>query len=82
MQILRNLLPTIETPVLTIDGARDAVVPPANAEYLRARLLNNKLDIVEGGHFMWEDVAETYATLVRTDELAIDHLKHPSAEIR
>src|SRR5215469_12539208 len=31
LPILRDLLPAIETPVLIINGARDPVVPPANA---------------------------------------------------
>ena len=38
LPILRHLLPTIETPVLIINGARDPVVPPVNAEFLHKRL--------------------------------------------
>jgi pimeloyl-ACP methyl ester carboxylesterase len=64
LPILRDLLATIETPVLIINGARDAVVPPVNAEYLHARLPKSKLDIVDAGHFIWEDAAETYGTLI------------------
>jgi hypothetical protein len=40
------------------------VVPPVNAEYLHERLPTNKLDIIDAGHFIWEDAADTYATLV------------------
>jgi len=64
LPILRDVLPTIETPVLIINGARDRVVPPANAEYLHERLPKSRLEIIDAGHFIWEDAAETYATLV------------------
>lgn len=64
LPVLRDLLPTIETPVLIITGARDAVVPPVNAEYLHERLPNSKLDIIDAGHFIWEDAADQYAARV------------------
>lgn len=64
LPVLRNLLNTIETPVLIINGARDPVVPPVNAEYLHERLPKSKLDILNTGHFVWEDAADTYATLI------------------
>ena len=64
LPVLRDLLPTIETPVLIITGARDAVVPPVNAEYLHERLPTSKLDIIDAGHFIWEDAADQYAALV------------------
>src|SRR5262249_3770827 len=61
---LGDLLPTIKTPVQIINGARDPVVPPVNAEYLHERLPNSKLDLIDAGHFIWEDAADTYAALV------------------
>jgi pimeloyl-ACP methyl ester carboxylesterase len=61
---MRDLLPTIETPVQIIAGARDQVVPPVNAEYLYDRLPKSKLDILDTGHFTWEDGADQYAALV------------------
>jgi pimeloyl-ACP methyl ester carboxylesterase len=64
LPILRDLLPTIETPVLIINGVRDHVVPPVNAEYLHERLPNSKLNIIDAAHFFWEDAADTYADLV------------------
>jgi len=64
LPVLRDLLPTIEAPVLIINGARDPVVPPVNAEYLHERLPNSQLDIVDAGHFVWEDAADTYAALI------------------
>jgi pimeloyl-ACP methyl ester carboxylesterase len=64
LPVLRDLLPTIQTPVLIIAGARDHVVPPVNAEYLHERLPNNKLAMLDTGHFTWEDGADQYAALV------------------
>jgi pimeloyl-ACP methyl ester carboxylesterase len=61
---LRELLPEMQTPVQIIAGRRDPVVPPVNAEYLHERLPNSKLDIIDTGHFTWEDGAEKYAALV------------------
>jgi pimeloyl-ACP methyl ester carboxylesterase len=63
---LRDLLPKIQTPVQIIAGARDLVVPPGNAEFLHERLPNSKLDIVDAGHYTWEDAADQYAALVTT----------------
>jgi pimeloyl-ACP methyl ester carboxylesterase len=61
---LRDLLPEIQTPVQIIAGARDPVVPPVNAEFLHERLPKSKLDIIDAGHFTWEDAADEYAALV------------------
>jgi pimeloyl-ACP methyl ester carboxylesterase len=63
---LRDLLPNLQTPVQIIAGRRDRAVPPVNAEFLHDRLPHGKLDIVDAGHFTWEDGAEQYATLVTT----------------
>jgi pimeloyl-ACP methyl ester carboxylesterase len=64
LPILRDLLPGIQTPVLIIAGAGDKWVPPANAEFLHDRLPNSTLEIIDAGHFTWEDAAGEYATLV------------------
>ncbi len=64
LPILRDLLPQIQTPVQIIAGARDPAVPPVNAEYLHERLPNSKLDLIDAGHFVWEDAADEYAALV------------------
>jgi pimeloyl-ACP methyl ester carboxylesterase len=63
---LRDLLPEIETPVQIIAGARDRAVPPVNAEFLHVRLPNSKLDVIDAGHYPWEDAADVYAALVGT----------------
>ena len=64
LPILRDLLPTIATPVNIINGKRDPVVPPVNAEFLHQRLPMSKLDMIDAGHFIWEDAADQYAALV------------------
>ncbi len=56
LPVLSDLLPTIETPVQIIAGARNPVVPPLNAEYLHERLPRSKLDLIDAVHFVWEDV--------------------------
>jgi pimeloyl-ACP methyl ester carboxylesterase len=61
---LADLLPEIQTPVQIIAGARDPAVPPGNSEFLHERLPNSKLDIIDAGHFTWEDAADEYAALV------------------
>jgi pimeloyl-ACP methyl ester carboxylesterase len=66
LPLLRDLLPGIQTPVQIIAGARDPAVPPVNAEFLRERLPHCKLDLLDAGHFAWEDGADEYAALVTT----------------
>lgn len=64
LPLLRDLLPTIDTPVQIFGGKRDRVVPTANAEFLHQRLPKSKLDIMETGHWAWEDAADQFASLV------------------
>ena len=61
---LSDLLPAIQTPVQHIAGDHDRAVPPVNSEYLHQRLPHSKLDVVDSGHFVWEDRADEYAALV------------------
>lgn len=63
LPVLRDLLPQIPT-VQIIAGKRDPAVPPANAEYLHQRLPHSKLDLIDAGHFTWEDAADQYAALL------------------
>ena len=64
LEVLRDALPQIQTPVQIISGRRDMVVPPVNALYLHERLPHSELHLVEAGHFVWEDAADEYAALV------------------
>ena len=41
-------------------------MPSANAEFLHDRLPRSRLDILDAGHFTWEDAADQYAELVTT----------------
>ena len=64
LPVLASLLPQIRTPVQIIAGACDTAVPLANAEFMAERLPHRRLDILEAGHFTWEDSADEYAALV------------------
>jgi pimeloyl-ACP methyl ester carboxylesterase len=64
LPVLADLLPEIQTPVQIIAGRRDPAVPPVNGEFLHERLPRSKLDIIDAGHFTWEDAADEYAALV------------------
>ena len=61
---LGELLAQIQTPVQIISSRRDVLVPPVNGEYLHERLPYSKLDLLDAGHYPWEDVAEQYAAIV------------------
>jgi pimeloyl-ACP methyl ester carboxylesterase len=64
LPVLAGLLPQIDTPVQIIAGAGDTAVPPVNARFLHERLPHSKLDVIDAGHFTWEDAAADYAALV------------------
>jgi pimeloyl-ACP methyl ester carboxylesterase len=64
LPVLRDLLPQIQTPVQIIAGRRDPAVPPGNGEFLHQRRSHSKLDVIDAGHFTWEDAADEYAALV------------------
>jgi pimeloyl-ACP methyl ester carboxylesterase len=61
---LAELLPTITTRVTIINGRHDRVVPLANAEFLDERLPNSRLKIIDAGHFVWEEAAAEYASII------------------
>ena len=64
LPVLRDLLPEMHTPVQIIAGVRDSAVPPADAELLHGWLPRSRLDIIDAGHFTWEDAPDEYAALV------------------
>jgi pimeloyl-ACP methyl ester carboxylesterase len=66
LQILAERLGDIRSPIQIIAGRHDALVPPSNAEFLHARLAHSKLDILDTGHFAWEDGADQYLELTRS----------------
>jgi pimeloyl-ACP methyl ester carboxylesterase len=61
---LSGLLPQVQTPVLIIAGAKDPWIPLVNAEFLQRRLPDSRLEIIDVGHFTWEDAPGRYAALV------------------
>ena len=61
---LAELLPEIATPVTIINGRNDRVVPVANAEFLDERLPNSRLEIIDAGHFVWEEAPAEYASII------------------
>jgi pimeloyl-ACP methyl ester carboxylesterase len=42
----------------------DWAVPPSNHRYLNERLPHSKLDLVDVGHFTWEDAADQDAEII------------------
>jgi pimeloyl-ACP methyl ester carboxylesterase len=65
LPVLGDMLPSVHTPVQIFAGRNDTVVPPANAEYLRDRLPHCRLDVLDTGHFVWEEDANHFASMVR-----------------
>jgi pimeloyl-ACP methyl ester carboxylesterase len=64
LPVLRDLLPSIQTPVQIFAGRRDRVVPLVNAEFLHEWLPLSRLAVLDTGHWAWEDAADEYAALV------------------
>ncbi|MFB7053541.1 alpha/beta fold hydrolase [Streptomyces vinaceus] len=64
LPVLGELLPRLEPPVQILAGRNDAVVPPENAEYLDLHLPNSKLDLIDVGHFAWEEGTDAYTDVV------------------
>jgi pimeloyl-ACP methyl ester carboxylesterase len=64
LPVLAGLLPQVDTPVQIIAGVRDTAVPPVNARFLHERLPHSRLDVIDAGHFTWEDATDEYAALV------------------
>jgi pimeloyl-ACP methyl ester carboxylesterase len=64
LPVLAELLPSVEAPVLLINGQHDRVVPVSNAEFLAERLPHAEVAIIDAGHFVWEEAPREYASLV------------------
>jgi pimeloyl-ACP methyl ester carboxylesterase len=61
---LAELLPQIATPVTIITGHHDRDVPLPNAEFLDQRLPHSRLEILDAGHFAWEQTPANYASII------------------
>lgn len=64
LPILHSALPSIQTPVLSIWGAHDPLVPPENADVLNRSLPRTRSLLLDSGHFAWEDCAQEYAAAI------------------
>jgi pimeloyl-ACP methyl ester carboxylesterase len=64
LRLLAGRLPGIFTPVQIITGRRDPLVPVANVEFLLARLPNSRLEVLDAGHFVWEEAAAQYGAII------------------
>jgi pimeloyl-ACP methyl ester carboxylesterase len=60
---LSKRLQEITTPCQITVGRHDPFVPVSNAEGLRRGLPKSNLNVLECGHFVWEDAAAEYARL-------------------
>jgi pimeloyl-ACP methyl ester carboxylesterase len=60
---LAKRLPEITVPCQLIVGRHDPFVPVSNAEGLHRGLPKSKLDVIDCGHFVWEDASQVYGTL-------------------
>jgi len=61
---LRDLIPSIMTPIQVVAGRNDDLVPWSNNEYLHDLLPNSEIHRLDAGHFAWEQAAEDYGRLV------------------
>jgi pimeloyl-ACP methyl ester carboxylesterase len=64
LPLLQRLLGSIETPVLVLSGRTDPLVPPSNGDLLEHLLPHCRHEVLESGHFVWEDAADDYARAV------------------
>lgn len=64
LPVLGELLATVTTPVAVLGGMWDWAVPPSNHRFLHQRLPNSTLDLIDAGHFTWEENPEAYADIV------------------
>ena len=61
---LAEALESISTPVLSVWGEKDPLVPPINADLLLQKLPKSRAIYLDAGHFVWEQQSEPYATAV------------------
>ncbi len=64
LPILHSVLPSIQTPVLSVWGAHDPLVVPENADVLNRSLPRTRSLLLDSGHFVWEDRAQEYAAAI------------------
>jgi pimeloyl-ACP methyl ester carboxylesterase len=60
---LQKRLPEITVPCQITVGRHDPFVPVSNAEGLKRKLPKSNLNVLDCGHFVWEDAAAEYGKL-------------------
>jgi pimeloyl-ACP methyl ester carboxylesterase len=60
---LAQRLHRIDVPVQLTVGRDDPFVPVSNAEKVNKALPNSRLNVLDCGHFVWEDAAEEYVRI-------------------
>ena len=63
LQRLQKRLPEFNVPCQITVGRHDPFVLISNAEGLKRKLPKSKLNVLERGHFAWEDAAAEYGKL-------------------
>jgi pimeloyl-ACP methyl ester carboxylesterase len=66
LQLLQVWLDKLPVTVQIIWGRHDPIALLENAYVLNRRLPNSKLDILDTGHYAWEDGSEEFAAIVET----------------
>ncbi len=61
---LPALAEKILTPVLLLSGQNDPLVPTSNGDFLQRILPNSQHEIMDCGHFGWEDMPDVYVSFV------------------
>jgi pimeloyl-ACP methyl ester carboxylesterase len=61
---LAEKLGGIQTPVQIVCGRDDPLVPMGNQEFLHELLANNRMDLLDAGHFAWEEVPDLYGDVL------------------
>ncbi|SDA35926.1 alpha/beta fold hydrolase [Sphingomonas sp. NFR15] len=64
LPLLQGFAGGIGSPVLVISGADDPLVPPSNGALLERLIPDCRHEVLKSGHFVWEDAAAAYASLV------------------
>jgi pimeloyl-ACP methyl ester carboxylesterase len=72
---LAKRLSEVTVPCQITVGRKDPFVPVSNAKGLQKALPKNKLDVLDCGHFVWEDAASEYG------KLACDFIKGGHAKL-
>ena len=63
-KVVREFLPSIQTPTLILAGEHDDLVPWSNNQFLADAMPNSVAHRLDAGHFAWEEAAGEYGRIV------------------